>query len=80
MQTAVALTENNLVLGRYRPLRPLGSGGGGSVWLARDEHADRDVALKVVEREGKPGARSIMPRERKDASIDRKVRLSRGPK
>ncbi len=58
MQTAVALTENNLVLGRYRPLRPLGSGGGGSVWLARDEHADRDVALKVVEREGKPGARA----------------------
>jgi hypothetical protein len=58
MQTAVALTENHLVLGRYRPLRPLGSGGGGSVWLAHDEHAGRDVALKVVEREGKPGARA----------------------
>jgi hypothetical protein len=58
MQPAVALTENNLVLGRYRPLRPLGSGGGGSVWLAHDEEAGRDVALKVVEREGKPGARA----------------------
>ncbi len=58
MQPAVALTENNLVLGRYRPLRPLGSGGGGSVWLAHDEDAGRNVALKVVEREGKPGARA----------------------
>jgi hypothetical protein len=58
MHSAAALTENHLVLGRYRPLRPLGSGGGGSVWLAFDEHDRREVALKVVEREGKPGARA----------------------
>ena len=55
---AAALTAQHLVLGRYRPLRPLGTGGSGSVWLARDEDADREVALKVVPREGKAGSRA----------------------
>jgi Protein kinase domain len=55
--TAAAL-QSELVLGRYRPLRPLGSGGTGSVWLARDEQNGLDVALKIVAREGKAGARA----------------------
>src|SRR5213080_5411111 len=55
---APALDQSELVLGRYRPLRPLGSGGSGSVWLARDEHNGLDVALKIVPREGKAGSRA----------------------
>src|SRR5687768_8175178 len=48
----------DLALGRYRPLRPLGSGSSGSVWLARDEQTGLDVALKIVPREGKAADRA----------------------
>jgi eukaryotic-like serine/threonine-protein kinase len=49
-EAAPALTGIELVLDRYRPLRPLGSGGSGSVWLARDERTGLDVAGKSAAR------------------------------
>jgi hypothetical protein len=43
--------QDGLILGRYRLKKRLGSGAFGTVFSARDERLERDVAVKLLPRE-----------------------------
>jgi len=46
----VAITEGAIIGGKFRLERPLAQGGMGSVWVARHQLLDTDVAVKFMEK------------------------------
>jgi hypothetical protein len=48
-------------LGRYEIIGPLGAGGMGEVYRARDTEFEGNVALKVLPTRGEPGSRGNGP-------------------
>jgi len=71
-ETRRAIEEPLLLGKRYRPLALLGSGGMGTVYLARDDELDELVAVKVLRPE-LLGASAMLTRFRDEVRLSRRV-------
>jgi eukaryotic-like serine/threonine-protein kinase len=67
-----AVTRGTLIASRYRILSPLGRGGMGAVYRARDEVLDDEVALKILRPEV-AGTPEMAGRFRSEIKLARKV-------
>jgi eukaryotic-like serine/threonine-protein kinase len=67
-----AVTRGTLIANRYRVLAPLGRGGMGAVYRARDEVLDEEVALKILRPEV-AGTPEMAARFRSEIKLARKV-------
>jgi serine/threonine-protein kinase len=67
-----AVTRGTFVANRYRVLAPLGRGGMGAVYRARDEVLDEEVALKILRPEV-AGTPEMAARFRSEIKLARKV-------
>src|SRR3954470_18469211 len=67
-----AVTRGSLIAARYRILDPLGRGGMGAVYRARDEVLDEEVALKILRPEI-AGTPEMAARFRSEIKLARRV-------
>jgi serine/threonine protein kinase len=67
-----AVTRGTFIANRYRILAPLGRGGMGAVYRARDEVLDEEVALKILRPEV-AGTPEMAARFRSEIKLARKV-------
>ncbi|HET6372546.1 MAG TPA: protein kinase [Candidatus Polarisedimenticolia bacterium] len=70
---ALAMAPGRLLQNRFRILRRLGSGGMGTVWMARDERLGETVALKILPAEVMAADPGRIERFRQEITLARRI-------